>query len=178
MLKRRKTAVKRKNRERARLIEAALVRPPEEGVPSSIVVGTPVAAWLPWFILPILIAILVATVSCGSSPEPRAEPAMVWRQLGTWSGRGTSQTGSFTVESGALRLRWEARNEGPAGSGRLRVTLHSAISGRPLQVIVDHRGIGGDTVSIQDDPRVSYLVVDSENVDWSLTLEEGGRAGL
>jgi hypothetical protein len=39
-------------------------------------------------------------------------------------------------------------------------------------VIVDHRGTGGDTTYLEDDPRVSYLVVDSQDVDWSATLEE------
>ena len=97
---------------------------------------------------------------------------MVWRQLGTWSGRGNSQTGSFTVETGALRLRWEARNESPAGSGRLRVTLHSAISGRLLQVIVDHQGVGQGLTPLESEPRVSYLVVESQSVDWSIVVEE------
>ena len=69
-------------------------------------------------------------------------------------------------------MRWETRNESAPGTGRFRVSLHSAISGRPLQVAVDHRGAGRDTEYMQDDPRVSYLVVDSQNLDWTLTLEE------
>ena len=92
--------------------------------------------------------------------------------MGTWSGRGNSQTASFTVETGALRLRWEVRNESAPGAGRFRVSLHSAISGRPLQVIVDHTGVGSDVSYLEDEPRVSYLVIESENVDWSTTLEE------
>jgi hypothetical protein len=76
------------------------------------------------------------------------------------------------VESGALRVKWETRNESPSGAGTFRVSLHSAISGRVLQVVVDQRGAGGDTLYIEDEPRVSYLVVDSKNVDWSMTVEE------
>jgi hypothetical protein len=69
-------------------------------------------------------------------------------------------------------MRWETRNESVPGAGRFRVALHSAISGRPLQVAVDHQGAGRDTMYMADDPRVSYLVVESENLDWTLTLEE------
>ena len=92
--------------------------------------------------------------------------------MGTWSGRGSSQTDSFTVETGALRLQWETKNETAPGAGRFRVSLHSAISGRPLQVIVDRTGVGGDVSYLEDEPRVSYLVIESANVDWTATLDE------
>ena len=69
-------------------------------------------------------------------------------------------------------MRWEARNESRPGAGTFRVALHSAISGRPLHVPVDHRGAGRDMIYVADDPRVSYLVVESEGLDWTLTLEE------
>ena len=87
--------------------------------------------------------------------------------LGTWSGRGSSQTGSFDVTSGALRVTWEARESGAPGAGRLRVDLHSAISGRPLQTVVDVRGAGADTAYVADEPRVSYLQIDAHGVDTS-----------
>jgi hypothetical protein len=123
-----------------------------------------------------LVAALVAVcVSCETRTAPQ-DPApkstTVWRTLGTWSGRGNSQTGSFTVDSGAMRLRWETRHETTPGSGTFRISLHSAISGRPLQLIVDHKGVGGETAFLEDEPRVSYLVIESENVDWTATLEE------
>jgi hypothetical protein len=53
-----------------------------------------------------------------------------------------------------------------------RVSLHSAISGRSLQTVVDATGTGKDTSFLQDDPRVSYLVIESRNLDWTATLEE------
>ena len=65
----------------------------------------------------------------------------------------------------ATRICWP-------GAGRFRVSLHSAISGRPLQIIVDRTGVGSDVAFLEDEPRVSYLVIESENVDWSTTLEE------
>jgi hypothetical protein len=101
-----------------------------------------------------------------------ASPTTVWRAVGTWSGRGNSQTESFDVVTGALRLRWETRAAGSSGHSRFRVTLHSAISGRPLQVIVDRTGAGADTAFAEDEPRTSYLVIEAEQVDWSAVLEE------
>ena len=106
------------------------------------------------------------------SREAAPKNVTVWRPIGTWSGRGNSQTGSFTVETGALRLRWATQRESGPGRGRFRVTLHSAISGRPLQVIVDRTGVGNDLSYLEDEPRVSYLVIESEHVDWTATLEE------
>jgi hypothetical protein len=55
------------------------------------------------------------------------------------------------------------------------VTLYSSISGRPLQTIVDAGGIGRDSAYVADEPRVSYLLVESEGVDWRLRLEEAVR---
>lgn len=116
----------------------------------------------------------------GCAPPPaRAEQApgsdTAWRTLGAWSGQGSRQTESFDVTSGALRLRWQASvpSTGASGAGRLRVTLYSAISGRPLQEVVDHHGPGSGTAHISDDPRVSYLVIDADGVEWTATLDEG-----
>lgn len=114
-----------------------------------------------------------------AAPPARAEQApgsdTAWRTLGTWSGHGSRQTESFDVASGALRLRWQtsAPSAGAPGAGRFRVTLYSAISGRPLQEAVDHEGPGSGAAHISDDPRVSYLVIDAEGVEWTATLEEG-----
>jgi hypothetical protein len=99
-----------------------------------------------------------------------------WRVVGTWSGRGNTQTGSFDVATGALRLRWETRNDGSPGAGTFRVSLHSAISGRWLQTVADVRGTGSDAVYVEDEPRLSYLVIESQNVEWTATLEEAVQA--
>ena len=105
-----------------------------------------------------------------SSTAPAA--TTVWRSLGTWSGRGSRQTESFDVITGALRLRWQTREGSEPGQGRFRVSLHSAISGRPLQVVVDRQGAGADTAYVEDEPRVSYLVIESDQLEWTATLEE------
>jgi len=98
-----------------------------------------------------------------------------WHPLGTWSGTGDRQTESFDVRTGTLKLVWETTNERAPGQGRLRVELHSSISGRPLQTIVDTTGVGVDSIYVADEPRVSYLVIQSDGVEWRVRLEEGVR---
>jgi hypothetical protein len=109
-------------------------------------------------------------------PAKSAERAVAWHRLGAWSGRGNLQTESFTSETGALRIRWEttppAGNAGPAATGPFRLTAHSAISGRPLQEVVDHAGVGSGVGYVQQDPHVFYVVVDSSGVNWTFTVDE------
>jgi hypothetical protein len=127
-----------------------------------------------------LVAALVALAACGcgasaDQPPKPAEPAIGWHQLGQWSGRGNRQTESFTSDTGALRLRWETTpqpGDASAAAGTFHVTAHSAISGRPLQEVVDETGIGSGVGYVQQDPHVFYVVVDSSHVNWTFTVEE------
>jgi hypothetical protein len=145
--------------------------------------------------LPLLVVAIAAPLAlvaaCDDAPAPRpasapssATPgerpallptggAMLWKTLGTWSGHGDRQTESFDVTSGSLRLTWEAT--GDPGEGHLRVALHSSISGRPLESVVEASGPGADTVHLAAEPRVAYLLIEADRVDWRLTLEEGMR---
>jgi hypothetical protein len=125
----------------------------------------------------VALALGFAACACGEGmkPEPatRQAPAgLVWRTVGSWSGHGNGQTGSFNVETGALRIRWEARSSNAADTSPFKLWLHSAISGRPLQMVVEHKGPGSDVAYIEDEPRVSYLLVESGDLDWSVTLDE------
>ena len=125
--------------------------------------------------MPFVFVVCSVFVLAGCETRPaRAEAApavtTTWRSLGTWAGRGSRQTESFDVTTGAMRLRWETRAGG--APGHFRVSLHSSISGRPLQVVVDQTGTGSNTAYVEDEPRVSYLVIESENLDWTATLEE------
>ena len=81
-------------------------------------------------------------------------------------------------DSGRFRISWETRNEYPPSSGTFRLTVQSGVSGRPIQVVADHRGEGRGSARFEDDPRVYNFVVDSMNVDWSFSVEEvfAGRA--
>jgi hypothetical protein len=95
--------------------------------------------------------------------------------VGAWSGRGNRQTESFDVTSGSLRFVWETRDELEPGAGYLRVSLHSSISGRVTEGVIDVSGEGADTVQIASEPRVAYLLIESARIDWTLSLEEGVR---
>ncbi len=124
----------------------------------------------------LFLAAVVLAAGCRSEPPPATKlpPRTItgWREIASWNGRGNAQLDSFSIESWDWRIRWETKNESPAGSGTLRVESHSADSGRLMAVPVDVRGAGRDAASVSDLPHRYYLVVDSKNVDWSLTVEE------
>ena len=119
-----------------------------------------------------------ALVGCRSERKPEPQPAPIpWQKVGSWSGRGNAQTDSFDIGFSQCRIRWEARNEKPAGQGTLHVTVNSAVSGRELAMAVDHRGVGHDLAYVGVDPHFSYLVIESSNIDWSVTVEEPALTG-
>jgi hypothetical protein len=116
-----------------------------------------------------------AKSSNGSALETQQAAApdnVIWQHLGDWSGRGSLQTESFTGETGALRIKWETRAAAGSKDGTFLLTIHSAISGRPLQVAVDQRGPGADTAYVNEDPRVFFAVVDSTGIEWSFSVDE------
>lgn len=113
----------------------------------------------------------MALTGCARTRPPKQ--TIGWRPVGTWSGRGNSQTDSFNIDSGQWRIRWSAANENPAGAGTFRATVHSAVSGRPLMVAVDHRGPGHGTAYVNEDPRLFDIDIESTGIDWSVTVEEG-----
>jgi hypothetical protein len=122
----------------------------------------------------VLIIAALLSGACGQRPKPVAKPDLVgWRPIGTWSGHGDEQTDSFEVDSGQFRIKWVASNEKPAGTGTLKLIAHSAVSGRPLQVALEqHRGNGHGIAYVYEDPRPFYVVIESKNVDWTITVEE------
>lgn len=128
-------------------------------------------------ILAALAALAAGGCRAGADQPPKTpEPTVAWHQLGAWSGRGNLQTESFTSDTGALRVRWETTPQAgdvvSAASGAFRLTAHSAISGRPLQEVVDHTGVGSGVGYVQQDPHVFYVVVDSSHMNWKFTVEE------
>jgi hypothetical protein len=104
--------------------------------------------------------------------QPVGAEAVSWQPLGTWSGTASSQSESFIGNTGAFRVRWEARAAGRQ-PGELRIALHSAVSGRPIVTAVDVHGAGSGESIVSDDPRVYYVQVDSSNLQWRFTVEEG-----
>jgi hypothetical protein len=110
-------------------------------------------------------------VTCGRGGG-HGEMVIGWEPVVAFSGHGDSQSESFNVESGRWRIKWETKNEEKPGEGRFRVIVHSAVSGRPLMQAIDARGVGRNVAVIDEDPRLYFLVIESEGVDWSIATEQ------
>ncbi|MGQ0732025.1 MAG: hypothetical protein ACT4QD_00040 [Acidobacteriota bacterium] len=123
------------------------------------------------FRLAVVVFVLGGMASACGSPPPPTTRATALRALGSWQGRG-SQTIGVVSESGRLRVSWTTRDERPGGEGTFRLTAHSAVSGRQIQVLADHRGAGAGTARVDDDPRPYNLMVESANVQWTVAVEE------
>ena len=96
----------------------------------------------------------------------------VTRPVGSWQGRGTATVGDVPSETGRFKIYWEASNESPAGTGTFKLTMRSAISGRPLGIVADHKGNGTGTAEYDEGPRTYDFLVESVNVDWKFRVEE------
>lgn len=131
----------------------------------------------------IKIAFLAAALLCCSCDElnpHRPKPVViVWKAIGTWSGRGSTQTDSFEMGIAQWRVKWKADNQTPGTHGKFVLTANSAVSGRPITELVDHEGPGEGFGYVNDDPRQYYLVIESNDLDWTVTVEQsivtGGR---
>jgi hypothetical protein len=116
------------------------------------------------------VTLLSAACTSSSAPQPR-KLVTVARPAGSWQGQGNKTIG-FVSESGCFRINWTIRGEHPQGGGTFRLTVRSAISGRPIQVVADHHGEGSGSADFVDDPRMYDFMVESANVEWSFTVEE------
>jgi hypothetical protein len=128
----------------------------------------------PWILA--LLGVALLSASCREDRTRARTPTVVWRKLGTWSGHGSMQTDPFISDTGSLRLRWDTTHEDAPGTGTFRVTVHSDVSGRALIIAVDARGVGRDVTYVTEDPRQFFLAVESSNLDWTLSAEEGMAA--
>ena len=115
--------------------------------------------------------VAVTTAACQSPSAPPREVITVTRPVGTWRGTGNRTIGVVS-DSGRFRITWQARNADPSRDGTFRLTVHSAVSGRPIQVVADHRGDGSGAADVADDPRSYNLIVESADVEWSFTVDE------
>jgi hypothetical protein len=126
-------------------------------------------------VTPRLLVVLAAGLvlsGCRSQPPPRKE-VVVWRPVGSWSGRGDKQTETFTSDSGGFRVRWTTKNEARPGAGRLRVVFRSGDSGREIIEAIDAHGAGGGTEEVAaEKPRWYYLTIESADVDWTVSVDE------
>ncbi|HWE50195.1 MAG TPA: hypothetical protein VG273_10420 [Bryobacteraceae bacterium] len=127
-----------------------------------------------------LFALALLCCSCDELNPKRPKPVVVvWKEIGMWSGRGSLQTGTFDLGIAEWRVRWKTSNQTPGKTGKFVLTANSAVSGRPIAEVANHVGPGEGTGYVNDDPRQYYLVIDSKDVDWTITAEvsivTGGR---
>lgn len=118
------------------------------------------------------LVLTICLVSCSPKPSTPQDIVRVTRQVGSWQGHGTATVGDIPSETGQFKIIWETTNEYPAGAGTFKLTMRSAISGRPMQVVADHRGVGTGTVSYDEGPRTYDFLVESANLDWKFRVEE------
>lgn len=116
--------------------------------------------------------LVVVAADC-SRPDANSDRARVpvAHAVGTWAGSGNHTIG-FTSDSGRFRVRWETRSDDGRGNGRFHLAVHSAVSGRLLQDIVDQEGPGQGAVNFEDDPRQYDLMVTSSGLAWSIAVDE------
>ena len=87
----------------------------------------------------------IFAVGCTREPSEPQPIVSVTRPVGSWQGRGTATVGDIPSETGRFRITWRTSNESPAGAGTFKLTLRSAISGRTLGIVADHKGVGSGT---------------------------------
>jgi hypothetical protein len=123
-----------------------------------------------------LAAALLFTVlflsACNTAPAKPKTPLVGWRHITDFSGRGSTQTESFNIEATQWRIKWEAKGDTNPSTGTLLVMVNSAVSGRPIALGLEHNGNGKGIAYVTEDPRFYYLVITSENVDWSFSIDE------
>jgi hypothetical protein len=121
----------------------------------------------------ILFLALLSGTACEYTPPPAEKHIEIqWKEVGTWSGHGNQQLETFPIEHFTWRVRWETKNESPAGAGHFHVTANSGDSGRTLAEVADVKGVASDVTYITELPHRYYFVVTSTGVDWTLTAEE------
>jgi hypothetical protein len=128
---------------------------------------------------PLFLGLTLVPACAATPPTPadsRSQSQIQWEQIRSWSGRGSQQLDSFPSE-GTLRIEWEAKRvAGASAPGWLKIIVHSAISGRPLAApVVDQRGEGKGIAYFSEEPRVFFMEVTSEDLEWKIAVFERVR---
>ena len=119
-----------------------------------------------------VLALAVVLAACRQVPPPPPPLVPVVQTMGTWEGRGDHTIG-ITSQSGKFQIRWRTTESADAmAPGVFRVTVHSAVSGRPLHEVISHVGAGSGVVDYEEDPRQFNLMIASADVDWVVTVDE------
>ena len=120
----------------------------------------------------VALALALCLSSCSPAPTKPQDIVAVTREVGAWQGRGSATVGDIPSETGRFRIHWETTNQSPAGAGTFKLMMRSAISGRTLQLVVDHKGVGAGTADYDEGPRTYDFLVESANLDWKFRVDE------
>jgi hypothetical protein len=118
-----------------------------------------------------MLTLVTVLADCGRGSEPTRDLVPVVQQMGAWEGT-ENQTLGLVSQSGRFRIRWQTRLLPGAAHAAFTLTVHSGVSGRPLQEVVRHSGAGEGAVNFEDDPRPFNLMVESTGVHWSIAVDE------
>ena len=127
-------------------------------------------------LVPTLLFAAILLGGCTRQPSEPQPIIAVTRPVGSWQGHGTATVGDIPSETGRFRIVWQTSNESPAGAGTFKLTLRSAVSGRTLGIVANHKGVGTGTSEYDEGPRTYDFLVESNNVDWSFKVEETSGA--
>jgi hypothetical protein len=122
-------------------------------------------------LVPLCAGLILFAGGCRAPAPPAPRVVAVTRPGGTWEGTGDRTIG-FVSDSGRFRILWEAHAEDRSKGATFRLAVHSAVSGRPIQVAADVHEEGRGTYDFDDDPRPYNFMVESANARWSFSVEE------
>jgi hypothetical protein len=80
------------------------------------------------------------------------------------------------MDSGQWRIRWETSDTNPSAHGTFQAIVHSTVSGRFVEVAVDHQGAGSGVEYVAEEPRQFFFVIESKGVKWKVAVDEGVTA--
>lgn len=97
--------------------------------------------------------------------------ATTWWLVKEWSGNGIKQTESFSITGREFRVVWKSSNEPFPNAGVLQIYVHNA-AGELITLAANKQGVGEDTSHVRSRPGEHYLMINSANVDWKISVEE------
>jgi hypothetical protein len=122
--------------------------------------------------LALIVVVVGGFDGCRRVDAPARRVITASRPVGAWQGTGSKSVGDINSDTGRFQITWETRREQPQGTGTFTLTVRSAVSGRPLQVVVDHRGEGHGRVDFADAGRIYDFLIESRNLEWSFSVDE------
>lgn len=106
-------------------------------------------------------------------PQP---PTGAWTPVTSWAGSGMKETEMFPIASREWRIKWRSSIRS-SGSGVLQVYVYSE-DGRLVSLAANQEATeatgsdeSGDSY-VRSGPGRHYLMINSANVDWSVSVED------